>query len=86
MARETMKVSRPKIFDMPQPEIMTTWSVDERHSEPNGYTVTLRIHGHIYKMATDKESLTKAYRKLLEDICPALSRSVTIARLMGGEL
>ena len=74
-SQPTEAMSRAKLF----PKV-TTWEIKEGEG-----VVTLYIQGCVYAKGAgiDMES---AYKDLLMKVAPALSRSVTIARLMGGEL
>ena len=69
-------MSRGNLF----PKRTTTWDI-----QAGTGVVTLYIQGCIYArgVGINKEA---AYKDLLIKVAPALSRSVTIARLMGGEL
>jgi len=62
-----------------------TWDISEKRDEVGRMVITLKIQGSIY---AEGRALSRvdAYKELLNEVATPLSRSVTIARLMGGEL
>ncbi len=74
-------MSRERLY----PDSFGTWDISEQRDKAGWMVVTLKIQGFIYEQGKDL-SRVEAYKKLLEKVATPLSRSVTIARLMGGEV
>jgi hypothetical protein len=79
-SQPTEAMSRGKLLNDHR---LSTWELTLCLGEVN--TAILKIQGCVYATGSGATSAC-AYRDLIEKIAPALSRSVTIARLMGGTL
>ena len=62
---------------------LSTWELTYKTGETS--LAVLKIHGKVYATGSGID-ISCAYKDLIEKIAPALSRSVTIATLMGGTL
>lgn len=75
--------------NIPRPALqIRSWDITEGVNTIGGklvYWAALSIQGDIYAQV-EADTLETAYLKLLNEVAPALTRGVTIARLVGGEL